>query len=279
MSTYTAYRIECGADHSDILLARLAEAGFDSFQEEDWGMMAYAESEGREKWLKVLNELKAHYPFTFKEEEVEDKNWNEAWEASFQPIRVGDRLGIRASFHPADPSMQRELVIDPRMAFGTGHHATTYMMCELMLDRHAAGVGEGESVLDYGTGTGVLAILAKKLGAGRVDAVDIEAPSVENTEDNARANGVELDEIVHGVLDDVPGKQAYDLVLANINRNVLLETGGALKNRLRRGGTAFLSGILAQDEQLLTQHFESLGFTLVRQKSREDWRALELKRE
>ncbi|THH41440.1 50S ribosomal protein L11 methyltransferase [Neolewinella litorea] len=275
---YTAYRIECAPELTEILIAHLADAGFDSFLEETYGVLAYALSNDHARWVKVIEELKAEYTFNYSHEAVEERNWNEVWESGFAPIRVGDRLLIRASFHPADPLVSHELVIDPRMAFGTGHHATTYMMCELLMDYYARG-GVGESVLDYGCGTGVLAILAKRLGARRVDAVDIEPAAVENTIDNAAANDVQLDEIVEGTLADVPERQPYDLVLANINRNVLLDTGEALKLRLRSGATAFLSGILEQDEDRILQHFSSLGFTLQRREGREGWRALEFKRE
>ncbi|NJB85390.1 ribosomal protein L11 methyltransferase [Lewinella marina] len=274
---YTVYQIGCSADLTDILIARLADAGFDSFLEEEDGLLAYGTSDRHPEWIRVLDELREAYTFDYSCEVLEEKNWNEVWESGFSPIRVGDRLLIRASFHPHDPEVRHELVIDPRMAFGTGHHATTYMMCELLMDHYAAG-GAGESVLDYGCGTGVLAILAKRLGARVVDAVDIEAPAVENTIENAKTNGVELAEIVEGTLDDVPERQPYDLVLANINRNVLLETGAALKMRLRSGGTAFLSGILEQDEDLIRQHFTDLGFELRRREAREGWRAFEFKR-
>ncbi len=276
---YNCYHIHCPPEDSDIILARLADAGFDSFLEEESGFTAYADRAGRKHWVEVLDALSARHHFSYQEEEMEDKNWNAVWESGFEPIRLGHRLLIRASFHAADPTVGQELVIDPRMAFGTGHHATTYMMCDLILDRYAGGAGRGEAVLDYGCGTGVLALLASRLGAGVVDAVDIEAPAVENTVDNAAANGVRLDEIIHGLLEDVPVRRPYDLVLANINRNVLLETGGALKDRLRRGGTALLSGILAQDEDRLVDHFTGLGFALLRREAREDWRAFEFQRD
>ena len=155
------------------------------------------------------------------------------------------------------------------MAFGTGHHATTYMMCELIFEQQMNGL----RVLDYGSGTGVLAILAKRLGAGDVDAVDIEPPSAESTAENAQTNGVELHNVVLGELKDVPAALPYDLILANINRNVILATSAALYQRLKPGGTVLFSGILAQDEQLLVSRLVEIGFAHQDTRSREDWRA------
>ncbi|MEM6771836.1 MAG: 50S ribosomal protein L11 methyltransferase, partial [Bacteroidota bacterium] len=141
--------------------------------------------------------------------------------------------------------------------------------CELLFEHEVART----RVLDYGSGTGVLAILAKRLGAAYVDAVDIEAPSAESTAENAANNGVHLDAVVLGKLQDVPLSEPYDLILANINRNVILTTAGALYERLRSGGTVFFSGILAQDEQLLVQRLTEAGFRHQGTRKREDWRA------
>ncbi|MCP9235199.1 50S ribosomal protein L11 methyltransferase [Lewinella sp. JB7] len=277
--TYTVYHLACTAEDSDLLLALLADAGFDSFEETDTGLDAYALSEDDQSSIEVLEELKARYSFTYTSEELPDRNWNEEWESGFSPIRIDDRLLIRASFHPPEPSMRREIVIDPKMAFGTGHHATTHMMCERLLEHFAGHHPTPTHVLDYGCGTGVLAILAKQLGAGRVAAVDIELPAYESTLENAATNGVELEEVVHGVLSDVPVGKPYDLVLANINRNVLLETGEALYQRLSAGGTVYMSGVLAADEQLLISHLEQLGFRHRATYAREDWRAFDFTRD
>ena len=233
--TYLRYPITCDPELTEILLALLADAGFDSFQETDDGLEAYAEAAGAAKWLNVLTELGSTYAFSYSVEEVVEQNWNAVWEGQFHPIQIDDRLLLRASFHESVEGVARELVIDPKMAFGTGHHATTYMMCERVLD-HLAGREKTERVLDFGCGTGVLAILAAQLGAAVVDAVDIERPAYESTLENAAANGVVLSTVVHGQLADVALGQPYDLILANINRNVLLAEAGPLYERLRAGG-------------------------------------------
>lgn len=266
---YHQYTLDNRADLNPILIAFLSEAGFDSFQETDAGLLAFGNAESHEKWLEVLNELKVRFPFNYSWEAMAEKNWNEEWESNFSPIRIGKRLLIRADFHEADPSVEQELIITPKMAFGTGHHATTYMMCELIFEQKMKGL----RVLDYGSGTGVLAILAKRLGAGDVDAVDIESPSAESTAENAQTNGVVLHNVVLGELKDVPAVLPYDLILANINRNVILATSAALYQRLKPGGTVLFSGILAQDEQLLVSRLKETGFAHQDTRSREDWRA------
>lgn len=273
------YSLSNTPDLHPILVAFLGEAGFDSFQETDEGLLVFGEADRHAEWQKVLAEYGERFDFTYTWEALEDRNWNEEWESNFSPIRVGERLLIRADFHPADGTVEQELVITPKMAFGTGHHATTYMMCELLFEYFHGGAHAGCRVLDYGSGTGVLAILAKRLGAGPVDAVDIEEPAAESTAENAATNGVQLNHVVHGQLHDVPAGPAYDLLLANINRNVILATADALYERLKPGGTVFFSGILAQDEDLLTQRLKDVGFQHQDTRRREDWRAFTFTRD
>lgn len=263
----------------DVLVALLADAGFDSFQETDAGLLAFAPAEEHDRWTEVLDDYATRFGFTYAWEPLEERNWNAEWESNFSPIRVGERLLIRAEFHAPDPAVEQELVITPKMAFGTGHHATTYMMCELLFELSDQAAVAGCRVLDYGSGTGVLALLAARLGAGSVDAVDIEKPAAESTAENAAANGVGLRHVVHGTLDDVPAGPPYDLILANINRNVILTTASALYERLQPGGTVLFSGILAQDEDLLLGRLREAGFRHRHTRRREDWRAFTFTRD
>ena len=276
---YNQYTLDNSPDLHPILVAFLSEAGFDSFQETDAGLLAFGLADQHNQWKKILDEYAETYNYRYTWSALSDRNWNEEWESNFNPIRVGDRLLIRADFHEADPEVEQELVITPKMAFGTGHHATTYMMCELLFEFFEAGAAAGCEVLDYGSGTGVLAILAKRLGAGKTDAVDIELPAAESTRENAATNGVELNLVVHGELSDVPAGPPYDLLLANINRNVILATAGSLYERLKPGGTVFFSGILAHDEGLLVTSLTDAGFLHQDTRSRDDWRAFTFTRD
>jgi ribosomal protein L11 methyltransferase len=263
------YTLNNNPDLTQILIAFLGEADFDSFQETDDGLLAFASATEHDRWIQELEVLRGQFEFTYTWMPLEDKNWNEEWERQFSPIQIGERLYIRADFHAPNPEVEQELIITPKMAFGTGHHATTYMMCELIFAQNPA----GKRVFDYGSGTGVLAILAKRLGAAAADAVDIESWSAENTLENATRNGVTLDKIIHGELKDVPEGAPYDLILANINRNVILTTAETLYRRLAPGGTVLFSGILATDEHLLVSRLTSLGLQHQETRKREDWRA------
>ena len=276
---YTAYTLHCPAEAREIVLALLAEEGFDSFEEQDDALVAYAVTDRHNAHVDVLHELAGQYAFTFTHAALPVQNWNEEWERQFSPIAIHERLRIRASFHAPDPAYRREIIIDPKMSFGTGHHATTHMMCAMLLDHYAEHPATSGHVLDYGCGTGVLAILAKLLGAKSVEAVDIESWAVENSAENATVNGVRMDTLVLGTLADMEVGKPYDLVLANINRNVLMESAGALWSKIRPGGRAYLSGILMQDEEMVIERYVTTGFRHLRTVARQDWRALEFLRE
>jgi ribosomal protein L11 methyltransferase len=266
---YNNYQITSTTD-KDILIAFLSNYGFDSFQEEDDGTLsAFQLATEHETSLKQLAELNEQFPLEFTCESLPEKNWNEIWESNFEPIRVGDKLGVRASFHEPMEGVKQELVLDPKMAFGTGHHATTYMVSDAMFDVDLS----AKSVLDYGCGTGVLAILGKRLGAGFTWAVDIELPSYENTLENAEINQVKLDVVTHGTLDDVDEKRTFDIILANINRNVILASLPSLYERLNPGGLLFVSGILQHDGELVENTALEAGFTVNRRQKRQDWLA------
>lgn len=266
---YNQYVLTSEADH-DILIAFLAEDGFDSFSEGEQGtLVTYRKQSEHEQAETFLAELNSRFPLTYTWEEMPDKNWNEEWERQFTPIRVKDRLGIRASFHEPMTDVQEELIIDPKMAFGTGHHATTWMVSDLMFEADF----KDKAVLDYGCGTGVLAFLAKRLGAGFTWAVDIEKPSYENTIDNAFTNNIALEVVTHGTLEDVSSDKKFDMILANINRNVILASLPSLHQRLNAGGSLFISGILEQDAKLVEEAAQAAGFRQHQAREREGWRA------
>lgn len=263
---YNQYTIQSKTE-TEILIAFLDAAGFEAFEEQEDSLQAYRLASEHEAAVRDLSDLNQQFPLAYRFRSIPDVNWNEAWEKNFSPIKIGDKLAIRATFHSPIEGVAQALVIDPKMAFGTGHHATTYMVSEAMFDYDF----QGKSVLDYGCGTGVLAILAKRLGAGFTWAVDIELPSYENTLENAELNGVELQQTTHGTLDDVDTHQKFDIILANINRNVILASLASLHQRMKPEALLFVSGILSQDGSLVSEAAAKAGFTVLKQQQREDW--------
>jgi ribosomal protein L11 methyltransferase len=207
--------------------------------------------------------------------QIESQNWNALWESNFEPVEVDDRVLIRAPFHTPNPNVEFEIVIMPKMSIGTGHHATTKMMVEMVLDTNVA----GKSGLDMGSGTGVLAIIAAKCGAESVDAVDIDDWAYENCIENCRENGVS--EQITAILGDVRkihGKR-YDTILANINRNILLADMPHYTEALNPGGELIMSGILEGDIQAIRMRAEELGLTFVGCDLKDGWAAVVTRKE
>lgn len=264
---YYSYHIEVEEERRDIVMAFLTDLPFDSFQETEAGMYAYLPVKLEDEELNTqLNLLAERWGFTYEREYVPGQNWNEKWEANFQPILIDDFCVVRAPFHARYPAVEQEITIMPKMAFGTGHHATTYMMMDAMRGLDFV----SKEVLDYGCGTGILAILAEKRGASRVDAVDIEAAAYENTLENAALNQCQTIQAVEGVLSDV-AERKHDIILANINRNVILESLETLYGRLKSGGVLLVSGILRQDEGVVKEAAARAGFIWIRDRHRGDW--------
>lgn len=264
---YYKYDIRNQAEHTEILIALLGQYAFDSFQESDHGLEAFVpEKDNTPELESNVKELQAQFAFQFEKVFIPYKNWNEVWESNFQPILIRDFCGIRADFHPTIDTVKHELVINPKMAFGTGHHETTYMVSDLMevMPFQAA------KVLDYGCGTGILAILASRLGAISIDAVDIEQASYENTIENAAINKVENIKCIHGTLDDIKD-EGYDIILANINRNVILDSLPALHKKLKIGGKLVISGFIEKDEAIMQAAVLKNRFNIDTRKQRKDW--------
>jgi ribosomal protein L11 methyltransferase len=265
---YWKYVIACPAEQSEMLLGLLSSLPFEAFEETHSGLDAYlAIAEDQTMVASLLEEFQAFVPFTYTVEEMEDKNWNAIWESNFSPVRVADFCGIRASFHPPfDPPVTHEIRIDPKMAFGTGHHATTCLVIKLLQHLDL----QGHTVLDYGCGTGILAILAEMLGASRLDAVDIEEPAYENTLENVEINGAEKITVYHGTLEVVPPHK-YDLILANINRNVILNSFPEMKERLESGGRLIISGFLVADLEQIVQTAHANGLAPLETREEDGW--------
>jgi len=264
---YFQFAIRCPAESSEILIALFSTQPFEMFEEKEEGFDAFIPVFAlNEEVESYVEELRKNHKFTYVKTLIPGQNWNSLWESSFEPVLAGDFCGIRADFHEPLQHVAHEIVINPKMAFGTGHHETTFMVIQHM--QHID--FKGKNVLDYGCGTGVLSILASKLGAAEVDAVDIEEQSYLNTIDNAVANGISNVHTIHGTLAEVPDR-SYDIILANINRNVILDSLPTLFGRLLPGGVLVTSGILLADEKIVADAQEMAGFNTDKVLKKNNW--------
>ncbi|MDL5047694.1 50S ribosomal protein L11 methyltransferase [Oscillatoria amoena NRMC-F 0135] len=269
---YTRLQVVCAQEFSEILMAEIAEAGFDTFMETEKGFEAYAEKTDYDK--SSLQQIKDKYatitPVVFYQDRVEKQNWNEEWERDYEPIIVEDKCMIRASFHQPVKSYPYEIIITPKMSFGTGHHQTTYLMIKAQLDMNHL----NKTVMDAGTGTGVLAIMASKLGARSVDAFDIDEWSILNSTENVDLNACKNVVIRQGKISDLTFETEFDIVLANINKNILLEEIHQYAAYLTTGGMLLVSGFYEKDiPDLLT---EAHRYSLVQAQAdvRDSWACL-----
>lgn len=265
--TQVSFRVDPLEPWRDILIFELGELGFESFEENQDGLNAYIPTEQFDR--KLLNGLVSpHDPHTSIDwvvRELQDENWNARWEESFKPVQVGRQVLIRAEHHPPS-EVEHDIIIHPRMAFGTGHHATTYMMIEGMLDLDF----EGRTVCDMGCGTAVLAILAERLGAESVLAIDNDDNAVDNAKVNLARNGCERVTVEKGVIDNLVGHNT-DIILANIQRNVLSEGMPTLASNLNAEGHLLLSGFILDDVDYMTSIVEEYGLQVTSVLKHGDW--------
>lgn len=217
---YIEVKLNINPEFSDIFMAELGEIGYETFTEEAEGLNAYITEDlfSEENLDEIMERYLAMTPISYSYSTLEKKNWNEEWEKNYEPILAANgRVRVRANFHEPDPNIQYELLINPKMSFGTGHHETTSMVLSLQMEiDHQA-----KKVLDVGCGTGILAIFASKLGASEVAGFDIEEWAAENSRENVQLNGCDNIVIRQGTIEDEPADQ-YDIILANINRNILM---------------------------------------------------------
>jgi ribosomal protein L11 methyltransferase len=268
MDLYHAYNIK---STDEVIIGLLSQFDFEAFEENEDHIIAYIKSQDLSETLRIeIDQILIKFGVEFSLNQMADKNWNEIWESEFQPVIVDKFCQVRADFHPAVSGIKYDLVINPKMAFGTGHHATTYMMMASMESIDFQGI----DVFDFGCGTGILAILASKLGADKIDAVDIEQESFLNTIENSSINDVNNIVAYCGDLADVPLKE-YQVILANINRNILLKYAVDLSTRIASGGLILLSGILIDDEEIVIDAFEKSGIHHQKTLEREGWKCIQ----
>ena len=275
MANYTKLSIQATEEQSDILTAYLAEFPFDSFDYADMMLNAYIpQSEFEECRDEVEDMLHNEGILDYYFEDIEQQNWNAVWESNFEEVEVNDKVLIRAPFHKARPHYKGlEVIIQPKMSFGTGHHATTQLMVEALLNSEV----KGKRILDMGSGTGVLAIVAAKLDAESVLAVEIDDMAEESVRENIELNNVgEKIVSVCGDAAAIEGEK-FDIVLANINRNVLLADMKAYAKTLSEGGELIMSGFLEEDIPLLVKKAKSLKLKLIERLSHNEWRAIRVK--
>lgn len=270
---YLQFTFPAAADLQEILVALLGELSFEIFEEGPEALQAFVQMPPDVAAFSAeVEEIVAPFQVEFTVLEIPYQNWNSIWESNFQPITVGDFCGVRADFHAPMQGVQHEIIINPKMAFGTGHHETTHMVMQLMEDIDF----KDKTVFDFGCGTGILAILAAKLGAKTIDAVDIEPPSFENTLENAKINQVSA--AIHALLGDlsVVEGSGYDIILANINRGVILDAFPTLQQKLKQGGILLISGILKTDRELVLAEASQHGFSPVHSLEKGNWLAVRL---
>ena len=273
---HTRLAVSCHPELSEILIAELSEAGFETFLENETGFEGYVEGEAFDRSMveAIRKKYEQSTPLEFVFSRIPKKNWNEEWEKGYEPILVNDRCLIRAGFHAPDRQYPYEVIITPKMSFGTGHHQTTYLMVKNMLDIDHA----NQRVMDAGCGTAVLSILASKLGATEVEAFDIDEWSVENGNENCAVNRCANIHIQRGTITEVVLQGKFDIILANINKNVLLEEMTIYSAFLNPGGRLLLSGFFTLDIPDLLREAARHHLREIRRDDRDTWAALLLSR-
>ena len=264
----------CNETVNDIVSALAGEIGFESFVEWENGVQAYVQQSLFDE--EALKDMVANFPLpdteiAYEIKEAEDKDWNEEWEKNFfQPIVIGDRCCIHSTFHKDTPQTEYEILINPQMAFGTGHHETTSsIICEL-LDADL----EGKSVLDMGCGTSILAILASMRGANPVAAIDIDDWCVNNSRDNIELNSISNITVELGDAALLEGREAFDVIIANINRNILLADMDKYAACMHPESELYMSGFYVQDIPVIREKAESLGMEFMHHREKNNWAAV-----
>jgi len=267
-----AFKVTPPEPGSEILASALSEENFESFVHNEEGFEAFIQLPlYNETVLKDLSEQFSGLDFTYATHTIKQENWNETWEKSFEPVVIENYCAIRAPFHSAPSLPILDIIIEPKMSFGTGHHQTTWLMTKSLFENNL----KNKSVLDVGCGTGILSIVAKKLGAKTVVGFDIDEWSIENSRENRKVNGysrLDIDFFLGTIQKAV--NQSFDLILANINKNILLKEMNNYVGVLTPGGQIFFSGFFDLDAPDLITAAENLGLKFIKQETKGEWAIL-----
>lgn len=268
---YLKITLPCEETVRDLLIALLSDLNYDSFEETDTDIIAYIDENIFSR--SDLEDVLRAEPFNniaFSVKPLEEKNWNEEWEKNFQPITIHETVRIRASFHSKNPEFPYDIVIDPKMSFGTGHHETTSLMisAQLSIDHR------GKKILDLGTGTGILSIMSAKLGAAYIVATDIDDWCMDNSLENFNLNSVSNFQLKKGKISNLELDDVFDIILANINKNVLIEEIPHYKNYLAEKAYLLLSGFYEKDMEDIMKVTQQAGLQLMKKSVKNHWTCL-----
>lgn len=260
---------------SEILIAKLNEIDFESYVEHDYGVTAYIQNQlfDKYKFKEVIHEVKHMTDIKFNIKDIDSVNWNKQWEENFNPVFINQKCVVRADFHSSFENIEHEIIINPKMSFGTGHHATTYLMmnqlffCDIL----------NKKVLDVGSGTGILSILASKLNSHSVIGIDIDQNAYQNAMENALLNKASNIDFLHGNIQIIIDYK-FDLLLANINRNIILQDIDCYYSVMNKEADLIMSGFYEEDMDLILNKTNQLGFSLVDSKNKDKWLMLHLKK-
>ncbi len=270
------FKTDSGYPLTDMIIAELSEIGFESFEEDENFLKAYipAENYDNEKLRSIQIISSEMNKISFTEKLIKEQNWNEVWESNFQPVTIGNDVYVRAPFHKKAEGVKYEIIIEPKMSFGTAHHDTTSLMIEQMLDEKI----EGKSVLDMGCGTGILSILAEILGASSIVAIDIDEWAYNNALENRRKNKCKKIDVRLGDTSALKDEM-FDVILANINRNILLEDMKVYCDYLNDNGILLLSGFLIEDVELLKDEAKEIDLAFNNMMMKDEWIALKFSKD
>lgn len=253
---------------AEIVIAHLSSIGYESFEEASDSLYAYIPESFYD--LRALDNVLCGYLLPYKVERIEPKNWNAIWESTYAPVSINKELLVKSDFHKTKAAYNFTITINPEMAFGTGHHKTTVLMLKAIL---SASSFKNKKLLDLGCGTGVLSILAAKMNASKIVAMDIDEIACETCKKNLIKNGIKTFHVQQGRIGDLDKRTKYDYIFANINTNVLVGESADIVQRLAKNGKLFLSGFLEKDMKVLVKNFEDAGLKLERELTDKAWKA------